>query len=155
MANLYEISQEMLACIDAETGEIIDVEKLSTLAMERDTKIENIALWIKNLTADMEDYKCEKDAFAEREKAAKNKAESLKRYLTEFLDGQKYSTKRVAISFRNSKTVAIAENAKLPEAYIRRKVTEEPDKTAIAAALKAGEVIEGCELVPNRSIQIK
>ena len=115
MANLYEISQEMLACIDAETGEIIDVEKLSTLAMERDTKIENIALWIKNLTADMEAYKREKDAFAEREKAAKNKAESLKRYLTEFLNGEKYSTERVAISFRNSKTVAIAENAKLPE----------------------------------------
>ena len=60
MANLYEISQEMLACIDAETGEIIDIEKLSTLAMERDTKIKNIALWIKNLTADMEAYKREK-----------------------------------------------------------------------------------------------
>lgn len=155
MANLYEISQAMLDCIDQETGEIVDIDKLSTLAMERDTKIENIALWIKNLAADIEDYKCEKDAFAEREKAAKSKCESLKRYLTEFLDGEKFTSKRVAISFRNSKTVAIAEGAKLPDEYIRRKVTEEPDKTAIAAALKAGETIAGCELVPNRSIQIK
>nr|DAI29715.1 MAG TPA: resistance protein [Caudoviricetes sp.] len=155
MANLYEISQAMLDCIDQETGEIVDIEKLSTLAMERDTKIENIALWIKNLAADMEAYKREKDAFAEREKAAKSKCESLKRYLTEFLDGEKFSSERVAISFRNSKTVAIAEWAKLPDEYIRRKVTEEPDKTAIAAALKAGETIAGCELVPNRSIQIK
>ena len=35
MANLYDINSEILSCIDAETGEIIDVERLQALQMER------------------------------------------------------------------------------------------------------------------------
>ena len=38
--------------------------------------------------ADAEALKAEKNAFAEREKAAKNKAESIKRYLSSVLQGK-------------------------------------------------------------------
>lgn len=155
MANLYEIEQGILDCIDGETGEIIDFEKLNELTIARDKKLESIGLWIKNLNADAEAYKKEKEAFAEREKAAKNKSDSLKRYLTEVLAGQKFSTEKIAISFRNTQVSVIAEGVKLPEEYIRRKVTEEPDKVAITAALKAGKMIDGCALQTNTSIQIR
>ena len=41
---LYEIDEAIMACIDAETGEIIDADKLDKLTMERDAKIENVDL---------------------------------------------------------------------------------------------------------------
>ena len=50
--NLFEIENEIMNCWDQETGEILDSDRLDQLEMERDTKIENIALYIKNLTAD-------------------------------------------------------------------------------------------------------
>ena len=46
---LYEIDEQILNCIDAETGEIIDADMLNALQMERDAKIEGVALWIKDL----------------------------------------------------------------------------------------------------------
>ena len=87
--NLFEIENEIMNCWDQETGEILDSDRLDQLEMERDTKIENIALYIKNLTADAEALKAEKQSFAERQKAAENKAELLKKYLATYLAGQK------------------------------------------------------------------
>lgn len=49
---LYEINEAILGCIDQETGEVIDPEKLDALTMERETKLENVALWIKDLKAE-------------------------------------------------------------------------------------------------------
>lgn len=88
--NLFEIENEIMNCWDQETGEILDSDRLDQLEMERDTKIENIALYIKNLTADAEALKAEKQSFAERQKAAENKAELLKKYLATYLAGQKF-----------------------------------------------------------------
>jgi len=48
-----------------------------------------------------------------------------------------------------------AEVADLPEQFQRVKTTYSADKTALAAALKAGEQIEGASLVERRSWSIK
>ena len=68
MANLYEIDKKILECItnciDPDTGEITNSEQLEALQMERQTKLENVALYIKNLKADATMYKAEKQAFA-------------------------------------------------------------------------------------------
>ena len=50
---LYEIDDAILNCIDEETGEIIDAEQLDKLYMEKEEKLENIALWIKDLKAEV------------------------------------------------------------------------------------------------------
>lgn len=155
MATLYEINQQILDCIDPESGEIIDIEKLEELAMQRDEKIQSVALWIKNLTSDAEAYKREKEAFAEREAKAAKQAERLKTFLAETLNGEKFETDKVAISFRRTQSVAIAETAQLPPEYVRTAITTTPDKTAIKAALKAGEVVEGCTLTERLATQIK
>ena len=155
MANLYDIQRGITDCVDEETGEVIDFEKLSALTMELSEKIENIALWIKNLEADAEAFKKEEEAFEERKKAAANKAESLRRYLDTALNGQKFATERVSVSFRSSKAVQIAENTELPAEYIKTKVEKMPDKKKIGDALKNGIAVPGCALVTNRNIQIK
>lgn len=153
MPSLYEIDQEIMSCIDPETGEIVDVDKLSELQMQRETKIENVALWVKNLNAEAAAYKAEKDAFAEREKAAKAKAEKLSEWLTAALNGEKMTSNRVAISFRKSEAVEVEDEAVVPENCF--KIKKEISKSTIKMLLKAGEKIPGCRIVQNLNIQIK
>ena len=155
MASLYEISNAILECVDLETGEIIDQERLDSLMMERSEKIESVALWIKNLESDAVAYKAEKEAFAAREKQATNKAKRLKEWLARVCEGEKFTTPRCAVSFRNSETVEIDEGAAIPDEYMRTKTTTEPDKVEIKAALKAGAEIAGCRLVTNVNTNIK
>ena len=158
---LYEIDNEILECIDLETGEIIDTDKLEALQMERDAKIENVACWIKDLKAEAEAIKAEKLALAERQKVAENKAESLKKWLAYALQGKKFSTAKCSISFRNTESVEIT-----PEGLtnlMRGGKDElltykepEPNKTAIKQAIKNdGLNIQGVQLVQNTSTIIK
>ena len=156
---LYEIDNAILDCIDLETGEVIDTERLDALQMERDAKIENVALWIKDLKAEAEAIKAEKMALAERQRVAENKAESLKKWLAYALDGQKFSTAKCAVSFRNT------ENVELSDVGMIRLMKEhdelltykepEPNKTAIKQALKDGLTVQGVQLVQNISTIIK
>jgi len=154
MASLYEINQDIMDCIDLETGEILDLIRLEGLQLERDTKLENIALWHKNLLADAAAYKAEKDSFADKEKAAKNKAESLKRYLDISLEGRKFNTSRVTISYRKSKTVEYDGETQVAEQYLK---PAEPtiDKAAIKEAIQSGEEVDGFTIKENNNIQIK
>lgn len=155
MASLYEIDQEILSCIDMETGEILDVEKLNELQIARETKLENVALWIKNLNSDMAAYKAEIDSFKQRYDAAKNKVENLKEWLTFVLEGQKMVTPKVQVTFRKSESIQIADEGLIPEEYIKQKIETSPDKIAIKEAIKSGKTIAGCELVTNTNISIK
>ena len=152
---LYEIDAEILeCCIDQETGEIIDAEKLEALQMEREKKIENVALWIKDLTAEAAAYKAEKMAFAERQKKAEEKAESLKQWLADALGGTNFKTTKAAVSFRKTQSVQVSDIWALGEEYVKYSEPT-PDKNAIKAALKAGQEIKGAELVESISCSIK
>ena len=151
---LYEIDETIMSCIDEETGEIIDSEKLDKLQMERDKKIENVACWIKDLKAEAEALKAEKQAFAERQKVAENKMESLKKWLAYALNGEKFKTVRASVSFRTTDKVEIADIYKLDENYLRYKEPE-ADKDAIKKAIKAGQKVAGVTLVKNTSMIIK
>lgn len=151
---LYEIDQQLMDCIDLETGEIIDAEKLNALQMERDEKIENVALWIKDLKAEIDALKAEKQAFADRQKSAERTLESLNRWLTSALAGEKFKTTKVAVSFRKTKSVQIDNVLDLDENFLRYK-DPEPDKKAIKDAIEAGQTVKGAQLVENTSISVK
>lgn len=151
--NLYEIDREILACIDYETGEILDEGRLNSLEIEREKKIENVALWIKNLESEAAALKKEKDALTQIEKSTKNRIESLKKYLENALQGQKFQTTKCAISFRTSTTLGMSEKAEIPEEF--RKYSFDLDKTKMKEALKNGANYKGFWLQKNQKIQIK
>lgn len=153
MKTLYEIDQSILALADPETGEITDFEKLEELQLEREAKIENVALWYKNLIAEAEMVKAEKQALAERQQACEKRAEGLKRYLETALAGQKFTTPKVQCAFRSSTSVHIIAPEQLATEYLRIKT--EPDKKAISEAIKNGKEVEGAELVTGLSLSIK
>lgn len=154
MANLYEIDTQITECFDADTGELLDAEKLENLMIEKENKLENVALWIKNLKADAAMYKAEKTAFAERQAAAERKAESLTEWLKNALNGQKFKTEKAEVSFRKTSKVEVLDIWELNEDFVKYS-DPTPDKAAIKRAIKAGEDVKGAKLIDDISISIK
>lgn len=154
--NIYEIDEAILALVDPETGEVVDVEALEALEMERDRKISNVACWYKDLKAEAEAIKAEKQNLARRQQSCENKAEQLKDYLFRALNGLKYKDSKVSISYRKSEEVIVDESLDLntlPEDLLRVKL--EPNKTAIKDAIKEGMEVKGCTLMEKNNIQIR
>ena len=153
--NLYEIDAAITACIDPETGEVLNEEALNALHMEREKKIENVACWFKNLKAEAEACKAEKKVFADRAQAAERKMEKLEKWLFDALEGKPFSSGKCAVSFRRSAAVTVFDEAALPAEYVADKITKSPDKTAIKAAIKSGIEVPGAALVDSLSVSVK
>lgn len=150
--NLYEIEQEIMECFDIETGEILDETRFEALEMEREKKIENTCLYIKNLRAEAEALKKEEDSFAARRKAVENRMESLKRYMTGYLDGTPFKTPKVKVSFRKSEALEISEGAVIPGEYL--KMTVDAKRAELKEAVKKGKTFEGVSIVERKNIII-
>ena len=152
---IYEIDEAILECVDQETGDILDINRLEALEMERDRKVSNVACWIKDLKAESEAIKKEIDNLSARRKADDNKIESLKRFLEWALNGTKFKDERCSISYRRSETVEVSKEAeeKLPDEFI--KIERTVRKSELKDAMKLGFEFEGCQLVEKNNIQIK
>lgn len=150
---LYEINKQILECI-SEDGEVLDEDRLTELSMERDEKIESVALWVKDLKAEAAAYKAEKEAFAARQKAAESKVESLTKWLSDALQGQKFKTAKCDVAFRKSQKVVIDDITAIPDVYLKY---AEPtaDKMAIKEALKEGAAIAGAHIEESTNISVK
>lgn len=163
MRALYEINsnlEELLTNVDPETGELlIDPEEVDALMLERQDKLEGIALAIKNASAEVQAIKAEEDALAERRRRIEKRRDGLRDFLQQALAGEKLETPRVAVSYRRSKALEIDENAFWPWAqdhseYLRVKAPE-IEKKKITDAIKDGMQIPGAALVERVSMSIK
>ena len=155
--NLYDIEYEITNCVDSETGEIIDEKRLDALQMERREKIENILLWIKNLKSEAGAIREEEKKLADRRQSDEKKAESLTQYVQNVLNGEKFNTSRVVVSYRKSEAVIVDDLQLMQETcdeYLKYK-DPEPDKAKIKAALKDGITVPGCHLEERQNITIK
>ena len=161
--NLYEINEAVETAfnlaVDPTTGEVNEDQLvlLEMLEIERDKKIENIALLIKNYKADAAALKAEKDAFAKRQKQAENKAESLSRYLETALNGEKFSSEKCAISFRKTSKIVLNEGCTVYDidTHFLRMKEPELDKQAIKQALADGIKVEGVHEEPGLSMTVR
>ena len=138
-----------------EDGEVLNIDEIDELQLAREQKIEGISLWVKNLEAEKEAVKHEKDNFADREKRLGKKIDSLKGYLTYALQGEKFSTPKVAVSFRKSESVLVKDEYLIPDEYCEFTVMRKPNKKNIKDALKKGNELMGVELVEKQNISIK
>lgn len=163
MRALYDIDAAILDCVDQETGEILDPEKLDALQMEREQKLEGVALWIKDLKAEAEAVKAEADKLTARKKAVENKIDGLKQWLLYALNGEKLKTPRCNVYQTHSQRVTVADEAELisflqtlkePEKFLRFK-DPELKKDDIKKALKEGYEIPGAVLEETESVVIK
>ena len=163
MRALYDIDQEILDCVDLETGEILDGEKLTALQMEREKKLEGVALWVKDLKAEAEAVKAEADKLNSRKKALDNKIDSIKTWLLAALNGEKLKTPRCNVYQTHSQKVVIDDEKALidmfmgssfGEKFLRMKEPE-IDKNALKDSMKQGYEYEFAHLEETESVVIK
>lgn len=124
MSSLYQINEQVdsimakiQSAFDESTGEIIDEElytesqkQLDNLEIAQNDKIENIACYIKNLTAEVSVLDNEAKVFLQRKKVKENQLKRIKEYLANFLKLKgikKIETPKTVVSFRKSEVLEI------------------------------------------------
>lgn len=139
---------------------------LRAAAADFEASAGNIAAIIKNLAAEAEDLREQEKIFAARRRAKEKSAERLKSYLLQEMQNlgtPKIETVQAKISLRNN-----PESAQIPDenAFIEWALANDRDslliykkpdisKTAVKAALKAGEELPGAALGRTISVIIK
>lgn len=163
MANIYELKDQIKACIqldeehvvDTEDGEILNLQQFEALQMERDAKVEGLACYIKNKLADAEAIYAEIDVLSQRAAIMKKEAERCKAYLAGALYGEKFETPRCKITWRKSEICNVLNIEAVPKKYKRTKVTVDADKTAIKKAIKDGAKVPGAEVIQKLNMTLK
>lgn len=159
---LYEIDQKMQSLVDPETGELMDYEAFVALQMDREKKIENMALWVKDLSAEAKAIKEEEDNLRDRRRGMENKAERLKTYLSIALGGEKFQTARCAVSFRKTASVQIDDQDNLirwleQNGYDDCLKYKEPEvsKAEVGRLIKSGMPVPFAHMEERQSVGVK
>ncbi len=162
---LFEIDARIRNILDSlysqadEDGVVPDseFEELEALNEERKTKLENTALYYKELRAEADAIALEAKKLTARAKAADTKAESLKKYLAMSMlknGDADVVTSKVKVTFRASERVIIDDEGILPKECLTEKITYTPDRAKIKEAIKSGSVITGAHIESVQNIQI-
>jgi len=157
MASLYQLNnayaqlQQMI-----EEGQEGLEDTLASITDAVEEKLEAYAMVIKNIESDVEGIKSEEKRLAERRKIMENGVTRMKQAIAETLQGSgqdKVKTEKFTFSFRKSSKVEVSDIDSLPQEYV--KVERTISRSELAKALKAGEQIEGAQLVENQSLSIR
>lgn len=157
MASLYQLNnayaqlQQMI-----EDGQEGLEDTLASITDAVEEKLEAYAMVIKNIESDVEGIKSEEKRLAERRKIMENGITRMKQAIAETLQGSgqdKVKTEKFTFSFRKSSKVEVSDIDSLPQEYV--KVERTISRSELAKALKAGEQIEGAQLVENQSLSIR
>ena len=153
---LYEINKQLADAIahgvNPETGELENLDEVMELQLAHDEKVENIALYVKNLRAECEAIKTEEQRLKERRERSEKKAERLTVILESELAGEKFSTARCNISYRKSKSLDVADEQSLL-AWLERNGHEDCiNRKASVAKSAVTKLIEGGADVPFAAV---
>jgi phage host-nuclease inhibitor protein Gam len=163
---LYEIDQNLAALMDAvdpETGEWIgDVQAWESLSEERDRKLENTALFIKELRGDIAKFKAEIETLQKRMRVLMNKEAWLLENLRRSLDGQMFETPKCVVKFKSNPESVKYTDEKAVMAWAVEHAQEcikiaEPElsKAEIKKKLQSGTEIPGAELTRTVRMEVK
>jgi hypothetical protein len=163
---LYEINMaisEVLEKADPETGEIgPEIEaQLDALNLEKEQKLENYALVIKNKRAEAAAIKEEMDCLEKRFSSINNSISWLKDTLARELGDGKIKSACVLVYTRKTERVDVFRDAEAAywseeaQKYIKRRETYTWDKVACKDALKAGQKVPGVQLVEKTSVVVR
>jgi len=157
---LYEMAtnyQQLSNREDLEPEILVDT--LDSLKDSMEVKVDNIASWMDDNTADIEFMKKRIKAMQEEKKRLENLNKRLNSYVTDVLDQaeiKKMTTDQHIVSVRNYRaSTVITEPDKLTADYVKEVHEYQPDKAAIYKALSAGKTVSGAHLEANRKATIK
>ena len=156
---LYELVDAALDLQEQlEAGEMDEqafTEAIDSIGLDK--KIESICGVLRNLEAEAEAFKAEKERLAARERTARNAVDRLKAYLVENVKTLGAKTVKVgtfALSLGKSKSVEVLDATKIPAQYL---IEQAPkiDKANISKALKGGIEVPGARLLESEYLRIR
>lgn len=157
--NLYEMTAAAASLYDLLTNGEIDEQTFNdTLqAMGTEEKLESYCKVIRQLEADAEALKAEKEKIDAKKKTVENSIARMKSAVLDFMSVQNVKKSKAGIftvSTSESKAVNISDENKVPARFL---IEQAPkiDKSAIRAELMAGGEVEGCEPKINTGVRIK
>ena len=159
MPSIFELTKEQAELKALVTsGEISQEDAQDTfeaMNMEFDDKVKSYCVVIRTLELELENLTSEKNRLTTLESQKKNEIKRVKQTLITGLSNAERSNFDVG-TFKGHirkgvQSVKILNADNIPAEYIETKVEQVPDKTAIKAALKAGEKLDGAELVTGES----
>ena len=156
---LYEMTVATKQLYELLENEEIDEQTIAdTLeAMGVEEKLEGYCKVIRQLEADAEMLKAEKERIENKKKTVDNSIGRMKKAVIEFMKASG-STKSTAgtftVALSTSKATKIVDESLIPKKYF---IKQEPkiDKKAILEMLKSGAKVKGCELQINDGVRIK
>jgi len=158
MATLYELTDQykmLQNFIEENNVEGFELA-LSQIIGDIGEKLEGYAMVLKNIESDIAGIKTEEKRLADRRKAMESNLARIKENMADALltvEGNRVKTEKFTFSFRKSTSVQIENDAAIPPQFI--KVEKTISRSELAKALKAGEQIEGAQLVENQSLSIR
>lgn len=162
MAKLYEICNELNSIIQegkvfcsTETGEVFSEEALNSLKMERNQKVENCLMVMRDYETDAEKMDSEIKRLTALKRQYSSRAEWLKNYVRNCLNGETFKGDKFQISYRNSKAVVITDYRKVPEIFYKDQTEKDILKSEILNVLKNGGTVPGAELEERVNMVVK
>lgn len=167
MRKLYEINQDIEnlinAVTDPDTGEVVDLDALDDLLLEREQKIENVILYRKDVLAEAMCVGAELLELEKRHTRLMKTADGLEGYIAKALDGRNFKTPRCEVTHRMTDVVEVDpefikwayEQKEDMSAFIKHTEIDNANKIAIKKYLKSGGTLEHCRLVKNDNLTIK
>lgn len=164
MPKLYELTDEYLALWDSLNDPDADwdaaEEKLKGIEAALDSKVEACAKAIRGMESDAESIDVEIERLERRKRTLENKTQSLKNYVQSEMTAagrNKVQTDLFTVSVQQSPARLIVHaEADIPREYFKTiPETVQLDKVAVRTALKAGNVVPGCELAQGYHLRIR
>lgn len=153
---LYDITDIYLNLENID-DEIDITAALAEVDGELQDKLENIAKLIRNLEAEAKAYEDEEKRLKAQKQAAKNRIESLKRYVKgslETIGKDKVEAGIFKWSLQNGPgRVEITDETKIPDEYFVKVI--KPLRSEIKKAIEEGVITEGAEIVRDKSLRLR
>lgn len=158
---LYQCAADVKAVLDAYFDD--ETERQDTIEAvigQFETKAQSVAAYCLNLAAQGDLLEAHIKAMQAKLKAIRKREGSLKQYMADNMKAagiHSIQADNGSFSARFTKDhprVAIWDEAQIPADFMRTKTTTEPDKTAIKAAIQAGQDIPGAKLEQGETLRL-
>lgn len=159
LATEYRAAADKLADLDMDAQTVADT--LEGMAGDLQAKGVSVVMVARGMEAMAASIKAAEAEMAERRKKLEKRAEWLREYVRGAMEHtgiKKIECPHFVISLRaNPEAVDVFDAAQVPAQFMRQPEPPPPavDKTAIKAALKAGEDVPGARLVRGQRLEVK
>ena len=160
LTRMYDIAAEVAEILGEEEWTEETEQRLESLGMALEVKAKGIVGFCADLESFAATARAEEARISSRRKAAENRVDSLKAYLKRCMElsgrEELQAGTHVVKLQKNPPAVVVDDESAIPARFFEIiPATTRLDKKAVAAAIKAGETVDGVHLAIGISLRIK